>query len=417
MSLYDYQGNIILTDESFDYTKYIYANSGLDVNTGLKVLSLTGDTTGMTGDVKKDMTWSFNGESGQCTVKWQGSSSLQLTKKNYSLKLSANSDWGAAWGRSKWGSQKKYVLKANYNEFAHAIYMCSARLWGEVVQARGEENVPSAMWNSLNYGAVDGFPVMLLINNVYAGLYTIMTHKEITTNVDSTGGYYIIGQVTDQTNSIATSFSAHTSDANMKAEADFECVNSPDEDDLSDVAQSINNCIDVVKQAGSDWQSDLSNYLDINAAFDYYIFRALLGDGDGVTKNQGLVCYDGTKWHHTVYDLDHAFAGAGTGSDHRTPESDNWYRFKEFNRVFKLIYDHSKSEFKERYHALRNGPLREANVYNLFANYINDIPLALYVQEDKLWTHTPNSSTASLHQIADWYRLRCQWSDNYIDAL
>ena len=75
MSLYDYQGNIILTDESFDYTKYIYANSGLDVNTGLKVLSLTGDTTGMTGDVKKDMSWSFNGDSGQCTVKWQGSSS------------------------------------------------------------------------------------------------------------------------------------------------------------------------------------------------------------------------------------------------------------------------------------------------------------------------------------------------------
>lgn len=417
MSLYDYQGNIILTDESFDYTKYIYANSGLDVNTGLKVLSLTGDTTGMTGDVKKDMSWSFNGDSGQCTVKWQGSSSLQLAKKNYSLKLSANSDWGAAWGRNKWGAQKKYVLKANYNEFAHAIYMCSARLWGEVVQARGEGNVPAAMWNSLNYGAVDGFPVMLLINGVYVGLYTIMTHKEITTDVDSTNGYYIIGQVTDQTNSIATSFSAHTSDANMKAEADFECVNSPDEDDLSDVAQSINNCIDVVMQAGSNWQSDLSNYLDINAAFDYYIFRALLGDGDGVTKNQGLVCYDGTKWHHTVYDLDHAFAGAGTGSGHRSPESDNWYRFKEYNRVFKLIYDYSKSEFKERYHVLRNGPLREANVYNLFANYINDIPLELYVQEDKLWSHTPNSSTASLHQIADWYRLRCQWSDNYIDAL
>ena len=417
MILYDYKGNVWPDVDVFNYMDYEYENTWYNAYTGLKVLYLNGDTEGMSGDVKKNMSWSFDGNSGTCTVKWQGSSSLTFPKHNYSISLGAKTDWGNAWGRTKWGAQKKYVLKSFYNDFSHSVYMCSARLWGEVVQHRGETNVPVQMWDSLNYGAVDGFPVMLVINGEYVGLYTIMTHKEITTNVDDTNGYYIIGQTTDQTRSLATSFSAHTSAENLAAEADFECVNSPDEDDLSDVAASINNCIDAVISAGSNWQNTLANYIDVNAAFDYYIFRALLGDGDGVTKNQGLVCYDGTKWIHTVYDLDHAFAGAGTGSDHRSPESDNWERYKTYNRVFDLIYTYSLSEFKERYHDLRESVLREANVYNIFANYINDIPFGLYVQEDKLWPHIPNSSTASLHQIADWYRLRCQWSDAYIDAL
>lgn len=417
MKICDYKGDAIEIDESFNYRDYIYANTWAGSYTGLKVLYLNGDTEGMSGDVKKNMSWSFDGNSGTCTVKWQGSSSITFPKHNYSVSLSNKTDWGSAWGRTKWGAQKKYVLKSCYNEFSHSVYMCSARLWGEIVQHRGESNVPAEMWNSLNYGAVDGFPVMLVINGEYVGLYTIMTHKEITTGVDATNGYYIIGQITDNHWALASSFSAHTSEENLKAEADFECVNSPDKEDLSDVVTSINNCIDAVINAGSNWQSDLANYLDANAAFDYYIFRALIGDGDGLTKNQGLVCYDGTKWIHTVYDLDTAFSGSGTGSNHEDPESNDWARYKKYNKVFNLIYTYSLEELKERYHDLRNSVLKESNVYNMFANYINDIPLGLYIQEAKLWPHVPNSSTQSLQQIANWYRLRCQWSDAYIDAL
>lgn len=416
-NIYDYQGNAIPLAEAFDYTKYIYANTGFNENTGLKVLYLSGDTTGMSGDVKKNMEWSFNGGTGSCTVKWQGSSSLGLAKKNYSVSLGAKADWGSAWGRTKWGEQKKYVLKANYNDFTHASYMCSVRLWGEVVESRGQENVPALMWNSLNYGAVDGFPVMLVINGVYVGLYTIMTHKEITTGVETVNGYYLQGEQTDLNRTLATSFSAHTSASNLENEADFSIVNVPDEDNLTAVVQSLNNCIDAVLSAGSNWQTTLANYLDADAAIDYYIFRCLLGDRDGNTKNQGIISYDGVKWYHTVYDLDHDFGAAGVGVSHLSPEDDIYTHYKNRNRVFDLIYTYSKSDLKDRYHALRSGPLREAHVYDVLANYINDIPLELFVQEDKLWPLTPNSSTASLHQMADWYRLRCIWSDAFIDAL
>lgn len=406
-----------LENDVFDYNNYIYQFSGLGIYTGLKVLYLDGETVGMDGDTKKNMTWTFNGSSGTCTVKWQGSSSLAWPKKNYSLKLDTSANWGNAWGRTKWGSQKKYVLKSNYNDFSHAVYMCCARLWGEVVQERGEENVPTLMWDSLNFGAVDGFPVMLVMNGVYIGLYMIMTHKEITTDVNQVDGYYLMGEAEDSAGTTAASFKAETTAESILAETDLSIVNVPDENDLTDVVSSFNTCVNAVINAHQNWQTDVADYLDVDAAFDYYIFRCLLGDADGMTKNQGLVCYNGTKWYHTVYDLDHCMGASGTGSDHSNPEANNWLTYQNWNRVFHLIYTYSKAELKERYFAMREGPMREANVYNMFANYINDIPLGVYSKEDKLWPHTPNTSTASLHQIADWYRLRCKWCDEYINSL
>lgn len=406
-----------IRDELFDYTKYIYGHSGLNIYTGLKVLYLEGDIAGMNGDVKKTLNWSFNNMTGTCTVKWQGSSSLAWPKKNYSLKLNSSSDWGSVWGRTKWGSQKKYVLKANYNDFTHGVYMGCARLWGEVVKQRGQANVPELMWDSLNFGAVDGYPVMLVINGKYIGLYMLMTHKEITTDVDTVDGYYLMGEAEDSEGTTAASFKAYTTAESIQAEEDLSIVNVPDEDDLTDVVASMNNCINAVINTHGEWQTDLADYLDVNAAFDYYIFRCLLGDSDGMTKNQGLVCYNGTKWYHTVYDLDHCLGASGTGSGHANPEANLWQTYQNWNRVFNLIYKYSKAELKERYHAMREGPLREAYVYNTFANYINDIPLGLLIQEDKLWPHTPNTSTANLSQIAEWYRLRCKWCDNYIDSL
>ena len=83
--IYDYMGNEVAGGDSFDFNDYIYSNVAYDINTGLKVLYLTGDTTGMSKDVKKNMSWSLDDQSGTCTVKWQGQSSAILPKKNYSL--------------------------------------------------------------------------------------------------------------------------------------------------------------------------------------------------------------------------------------------------------------------------------------------------------------------------------------------
>lgn len=98
---------------------------------GLPVLYLTGDTAGMSKDNAVSMNYAYGERSGECTLKWQGSSSLSYPKKNYTIKF--DNAFEAAKG---WGEQKKYCLKANYIDHSHARNIVSAKLWGEIVKSR-----------------------------------------------------------------------------------------------------------------------------------------------------------------------------------------------------------------------------------------------------------------------------------------
>lgn len=104
---------------------------------GLPVLELNGDTTGMNKDNAVALDYVYGERSGKCTVKWQGSSSLAYSKKNYTIKF--DEDFEAVPG---WGSQKKYCLKANYIDHSHARNLVCAKLWGQIVRSRNYAPIP-----------------------------------------------------------------------------------------------------------------------------------------------------------------------------------------------------------------------------------------------------------------------------------
>lgn len=138
---------------------------------GLPVLYLTGDTTGMSKDNAISLNYVYGERSGTATVKWQGSSSLSYDKKNYTITF--DKPFEAADG---WGEQKTYCLKANYIDHSHARNVVSAKLWGEVVKSRTNTN---SRLNALpNGGAVDGFPVIIVLNGAFHGLYTFNIPKD-----------------------------------------------------------------------------------------------------------------------------------------------------------------------------------------------------------------------------------------------
>ena len=121
-------------------------------------------------------------------VKVQGSSSQAYPKKNYTLTFERGVDFG-------WGAQKKYVVKANWVDFSHVRNVVCARLWGDVRRTRIASNglVTDQRGNyiidqsgnrilteadpmlsaGLNYGAIDGFPIAVVINDIYWGLYSL----------------------------------------------------------------------------------------------------------------------------------------------------------------------------------------------------------------------------------------------------
>jgi hypothetical protein len=105
---------------------------------------------------------------------WLYCSSLSkfYEKKNYTIKFD-----NAFEAKEGWGEQKKYCLKANYIDFSHARNVVSAKLWSQIVASRSvaNENLASCP----NYGAVDGFPILVVINGEYQGIYTFNIPKDI----------------------------------------------------------------------------------------------------------------------------------------------------------------------------------------------------------------------------------------------
>lgn len=117
--------------------------SNAEIGGGLPQLSLTGDTTNMTGDVKVPL--QFNYQDGQqevtgyVTAKWQGDSSMKYPKKNLSLKfyqddkLSKKLKWKP---KSTWKKDTEFNLKANWIDRTQARNLVNARLAAQVAAAR-----------------------------------------------------------------------------------------------------------------------------------------------------------------------------------------------------------------------------------------------------------------------------------------
>lgn len=147
------------TAMAFDYAAY-----------GLPIVYLTGDTTGMDKDNAVQVQYVYGKRSGECTVKWQGSSSLKCPKKNYTIKF--DQPFEAVEG---WGEQTKYCLKAYYIDYSHLRDRIGAKIWASITK---RNTGTSWLHTAPNAGAVAGFPCMVVINGEYMGLYSFNIPKD-----------------------------------------------------------------------------------------------------------------------------------------------------------------------------------------------------------------------------------------------
>ena len=373
---------------------------------GLPVLNFTGDITGENKDDTVTLGYTYGDMTGTCTRKWQGSSSLSFDKKNYTVKF--DNAFEVVEG---WGAQKKYCLKANWIDASHARNVVSAKLWGQVVASRTPAN--EALAACPNYGAVDGFPIIVTLNGEFVGLYTW--------NIPKDGWMMNMGSGANEAILCADQ---HVAATRFKAEAvcdgsDFELEYVTDENNAAWVATSVNRMINAcINSNGSDLDTTIAQYLDLDSAIDYMIFVALLDGHDMSDKNYLLSTYDGTKWFFGGYDMDSTYGLWFTGGYYR-PATDwlrNFQWWSNHHRAMNLLYNNKRAKIKERYLALRKGALSDDNVITTFANFIGLIPANVYRAEQDKWPEIPNSSTNNLHQIADWYCRRAAYIDKEVNG-
>lgn len=365
-------------------------------------------------------------------IKVQGASSAGLAKKNYTLHLDRKIELIPGYGK-----QNKYVIKADMTDFSHVRNVGCAKLWGEVRKTRikaddaikvndtdylvdnagnhitGEADPQLSIGG--NYGAVDGFPIALYINDKYWGLYTFNVPKDDwMAKMPKKQGCAIVSTAW-------MSFTEHTKldDTDMGLEY---CGTK----DSTWVTDAVNRLIDTVK-ASYDTKDDFTNavtpYLDLDSAIDYYVYSVAIGNVDGVVRNFNLQTWDGKKWYFAAYDLDMVFGRTPDLLDYLSPEYNGssirhggitFENLSGGNRIFTQLWKFYKADIIARYKELVQSVLSISNVPTFLANYAKHIPFALKVQEDKTWPQTPLTDTNNIEQIRWWYMLHINFLNNLV---
>ena len=286
--------------------------------------------------------------------------------------------------------------------------MVSAKLWGQMVKTRTTPN--ENLNNTPNYGAIDGFPICLVINGEYQGIYTFNIPKDKWTFGMGSGTNECI--ISSEIDSEMTAFKEPIVIDNVNFEYEY----ITDENNTEWVTTSLNNLYSALQNATKDnFESSVGQYLDLESAIDYYIMVGLFNAIDCINKNYLLVSYGG-KWILSAYDLDCTF-GLHWDGKFITPDDKLIETYQYVNKIMECIYKFSKDKLKERYLELRNGVLSEGNVATEFLNFAGVIPKTLYNEEVEIWNEVPLSSVNNVHQIISFYEQRCKFSDKLIEKL
>lgn len=421
--------------EYFDYTKY-----------DVPIVSINGDFDSIdekTDIIKCDYSYENKGvtKTGYCTAKWQGSSSLNYPKKNFTIKFYTDADCTSKdkfEAKSGWGNEYKYCFKADWIDFSHSRNVVSAELWGDVVNSRKDVDTEGTINNILsqvpNGGAIDGFPIFLVINGKWQGIYNWNIPKD-----DWTLG---MGKGVGQKEVILCA--SGNNSASFKQEAvigkDYDLEYATDEKDadgnqkpetVTAIQNSLNNLIRlVIASDGSDIDTTIAKYVDIQSVIDYFIFCVLTDNYDGILKNYLLGSYDYEltdengnfvdygKWFFGAYDLDSVFGMTINGKPDSFGNAFRNFTYSEakdvapIHKLFKLLWDYKNEDIIKRYKELVKEPMSLASVTTKFCNYTSKIPQTAYYEDAKLWTGVTNTSTNNLTQVITWYENRLDFLNN-----
>lgn len=417
----------------FNFRNYSRTYSWYNFKGKVPIIELQGDLPADASQ-KKSLSYKYEIFEGTATLKWQGQSSIGFPKKNFTIKFDKKFT-----AKDGWLADDTYVLKGNFNDFSQARNVVSAEIWAEIVKSRNWNYVPLAdndgslivdnTTNGFNVyedimpglhgtGAVDGFPVMLVVNGDYCGLYSFVLKKKAETfGFGNSNLEYALSceRTPDNQNRNSVAFKGL---ANLDGK-DFDFEYTKSDEDEANAKASFNNMISkVIEATGKGYESVIENYLDIDSVIDYMIFTSLISAADGITKNYLMLSYNGIKWYFSAYDLDCTFGNWQDGwlsqQPSGVPTLADWNRS---NRAMHLVYTYGKDRLKARYKELRDGILSVENVRKMFIDYVSDISHALKNEELKLWPQTPASEVHNINQIVEHYRLRSEFIDKEIETL
>jgi len=268
-------------------------------------------------------------------------------------------------------------------------------------------NINYTISRLINGGAIDGFPIVVMLNNAFHGLYSF--------NIPKDGWMMGMGDGENEAILCAEIGAPCLFNALATLDGDFDLEYVSNEEDAEWVLTSINRLIGACMNSdGTDLDTTIAQYLDWESAIDFMIFRELINAWNLDKRNYLLSTYDGVKWFFTPYDLDDTYGKSGFSTFY---EAKYGTPYDIGHKLYDLVLDNKKDALKARYTELRNGAMSDDNVVKMFTNYIGGIPAAVLAEDAKKWPGTPNTAVNNLGQIVDYYLRRAKWLDEYMETL
>ena len=301
-----------------------------------------------------------------CQVGWQGTSSIAYILKNYQVYLKDENMADYYYTPYPNGiPEATFCFKADYMESSHSRNVGLARLATDII-FDGIKN-PSQEKNSKVRNSIDGFPVLLYINDTLKGVYDFNTDRysykawgyddednilsyEISANSDSTAGAFF---AYNPETSATTELNYYKSD--------FMAIYPPTRVAGNDDYNEIKRLVEFVdKSSDEEFVGNLEKYFNKKYLLRYLIFAHLFGLVDNLGKNARLTTWDGLIWWFQPYDCDTCLALDNSGfqkfdSDIEIGDTNvyNTTSSKLWEKVMRLLDADIKAEYAE----LRNGKL------------------------------------------------------------
>lgn len=349
------------------------------------------------------------------TAAIQGTSSANLPKKNYTLKLykDENKSQKEYMNLKGWGNQTKFCLKANYIDTTHTRNVSGARIGYDMVESRPSSSFKTSLQNAPRNGLIEGFPIKVFVNGMFHGIYTWNIPKDTWQfGMDSKNASQMV-LCAEENNNGNMSVNNSCQFRSLWNGVDGNQWSVESGTLTTSLKDSFNRCINfVMKASDTEFKNNISQYFDLYSLLDYYCFSYLCCHVDGLAKNMLMVTYDGVIWGASLYDMDSIYGVDYMGSTFYNPNIQCPEDFYENNSLlWQRIEQCFGQELYARYKELRKGALSLGNIVSHVEQIYDLISERDIKEEQDKWAGLPSKTTNTIKRFRDFMNARATYVD------
>ena len=408
-------------------------------NTTLPVIRMYGDTTNMTLETPVSMRIKYTSPNedkyGQsfdlpyCQVNWQGTSSLQYVLKNFTARLKDENM--AVFEYTPYVNgvlEDTYCFKADYMESTHSRNVGIAKFVNECLY---DQKNPAQQENPNIRNSVNGFPVLMYINDELQGVYNFNLDRYSTKSFGYTDpDKVLVYEISANSDTTAGAFFSWTEasgkNENDYYQSDFECLYPPTRAAGNDSLEELKRLIKWVDTSSDeDFKDNISRYFNLEYLLRYYLYVLVFGAVDSLGKNAKLASFDGgMTWYFQVYDADTTCGLNNSGFllfDTDVEMGDENVFNTTGSRLWKRVVELFQAELKEQYALMRQGRFTVDNIMKyLYGEQISQIPATFYNKDmQKKYLDFGSAYLYALHGSGEkhmkrWIRDRLMYVDTLL---